>query len=159
MKTTNTASMGAAKTATKSAAKTTGNSTSKVKEPKFVGMGVGFIKTRMAAWKVEKIADAMEEIADSIDVEVIDVIVDRSGSRDIDRKAIDDIYEWLDNAPVHVLIVESLTDITDDEDDFKTFMQDMDNRDIIIICLKGGKVIMPSSAGDNDDDDDEDDNE
>ena len=144
MKTTN-------NSASKEATKVEINSTSKVKELKYVAMGVGFVKTRMAAWKVQKIIDSMEDIAESLDVELVDVVVDRSGSRDIDRKEIDAVYEWLDVAPVHLLIVESLTDISDDEDDFRSFMRDMDERDIIIICLNGQQIIMPSSAIDDSD--------
>ena len=144
MKTTN-------NSASKEATKVEINSTSKVKESKYIAMGIGFVKTRMAAWKVQKIIDSMENIAESLDVELVDVVVDRSGSRDIDRKEIDAVYEWLDVAPVHLLIVESLTDISDDEDDFKSFMRDMDERDIIIICLHGQQIIMPSSARDDSD--------
>lgn len=144
MKTTN-------NSASKEATKVEINSNSKVKETKYVAMGVGFVKTRMAAWKVQKIIDSMEDIAESLDVELVDVVVDRSGSRDIDRKEIDAVYEWLDVAPVHLLIVESLTDISDDEDDFRSFMRDMDERDIIIICLNGQQIIMPSSAIDDSD--------
>ena len=137
--------------ASKEATKVEINSTSKVKETKYIAMGIGFVKTRMAAWKVQKIIDSMEDIAESLDVELVDVVVDRSGSRDIDRKEIDAVYEWLDVAPVHLLIVESLTDISDDEDDFRSFMRDMDERDIIIICLHGQQIIMPSSARDDSD--------
>lgn len=144
MKTTN-------NSASKEATKVEINSNSKVKETKYVAMGVGFLKTRMAAWKVQKIINSMEDIAESLDVEFVDVVVDRSGSRDIDRKEIDAVYEWLDVAPVHLLIVESLTDISDDEDDFRSFMRDMDERDIIIICLNGQQIIMPSSAIDDSD--------
>lgn len=144
MKTTN-------NSASKEATKVEINSNSKEKEPQYVAMGVGFVKTRMAAWKVQKIIDSMEDIAESLDVELVDVVVDRSGSRDIDRKEIDAVYEWLDVAPVHLLIVESLTDISDDEDDFRSFMRDMDERDIIIICLNGQQIIMPSSAIDDSD--------
>lgn len=144
MKTTN-------NSASKEATKVEINSTSKVKETKYIAMGIGFVKTRMAAWKVQKIINSMEDIAESLDVEFVDVVVDRSGSRDIDRKEIDAVYEWLDVAPVHLLIVESLTDISDDEDDFRSFMRDMDERDIIIICLNGQQIIMPSSAIDDSD--------
>lgn len=144
MKTTN-------NSASKEATKVEINSTSKVKETKYIAMGIGFVKTRMAAWKVQKIIDSMEDIAESLDVELVDVVVDRSGSRDIDRKEIDAVYAWLDVAPVHLLIVESLTDISDDEDDFRSFMRDMDERDIIIICLHGQQIIMPSSARDDSD--------
>ena len=144
MKTTN-------NSASKEATKVEINSTSKVKETKYIAMGIGFVKTRMAAWKVQKIIDSMEDIAESLDVELVDVVVDRSGSRDIDRKEIDAVYAWLDVAPVHLLIVESLTDISDDEDDFRSFMRDMDERDIIIICLNGQQIIMPSSAIDDSD--------
>lgn len=120
-------------------------------------VGVGFIKTRMADYKVIGIHSVMESIADSLDVDLIDVIVDRSGSRDIDRKAIDDIYEWLDNAPVQFLIVGSLKDISDDKDDFDRFMEDMSERKVVIMCLEGNKVIMPRTDSDDDDDDDGDD--
>lgn len=127
------------------------------KQKKTLLPGVGFVKTRMADYKVVGIQKVMESILDSIDVELIDMIVDRSGSRDIDRKEIDDIYEWLDNAPVHVVIVDSLKNITDDKDDFEGFMEDMNERDVILICLEGNKIIMPRSASDDDDDDDGDD--
>lgn len=63
------------------------------------------MKTRMVDYKVAGIQKVMESIAVSLDVELVHVIVDRSGSRDINRKSIDDIYEWLDNAPVQFLSV------------------------------------------------------
>ena len=63
MKTTNTASP-------KEANKVSGNNSGKNKEAKYVAMGVGFVKTRMAAWKVQKIIDSMEDIAESLDVEL-----------------------------------------------------------------------------------------
>lgn len=63
------------------------------------------MKTRMVDYKVAGIQKVMESIAVLLDVELVHVIVDRSGSRDINRKTIDDIYEWLDNAPVQFLSV------------------------------------------------------
>jgi hypothetical protein len=128
-------------------------------QKKFLCPGVGFIKTRMADYKVAGIQHVMESILDSIDVELIDLIVDRSGSHDIDRKAIDDIYEWLDNAPVHVLIVDSFKNISDDKDDFDGFMEDMNEREIILICLEGNKIIMPGSESNYADDDEDEDDE
>ena len=114
-----------------------------------------FVKEQTIKSVVEEVR--VPDLGAEKDVDLIDVIVDRSGSRDIDRKAIDDIYEWLDNAPVQFLIVGSLKDISDDKDDFDRFMEDMSERKVVIMCLEGNKVIMPRTDSDDDDDDDGDD--
>lgn len=95
------------------------------KEKEVLGLAVAFIRTRMADSKVNLISETMEEVANDLEVELLDVIVDRSGSRHVDRKEIDDLYEWFDVAPVSLLLLESLSAISSDEEDVGRFLQDM----------------------------------
>ena len=117
----------------------------KKEEKEVLGLAVAFIRTRMADCKVNCIMETMEEVASNLDVELLDVIVDRSGSKHIDRKELDDLYEWLDVAPVNLLLLESLSDITDDEADLERFKQDMDKYHVIALCLKDHTVYYPES--------------
>lgn len=108
-------------------------------------LGLAFIRTRMADCKVNCIMETMEEVANELQVELLDVIVDRSGSKHVDRKEMDALYEWLDVVPVNLLLLENLSDITDDEEDLKRFKEDMNDRNIIALCLKDHTVYYPES--------------
>ncbi len=113
------------------------------KEKEVLGLAVAFIRTRMADSKVNLISETMEEVANHLEVELLDVIVDRSGSRHVDRKEINDLYEWFDVAPVSLLLLESLSAISSDEEDVDRFLKDMNDREIITLCLKDLEVYYP----------------
>jgi DNA invertase Pin-like site-specific DNA recombinase len=77
----------------------------------------------------------LEELGKEIGIELMDVIVDQTASRDIDREAVNDLCLWVENAPVSVIMVDFLSDITDDEADLSKFMQVMTENGILIICF------------------------
>ena len=103
--------------------------------------GIAFIKTRAADYKIKKVIDTFEKLSMTIEVELADVIVDSSASRDIDRKEIDIIYEWIENAGIQLLIVGELSDITDDKDDLEKFIGDLCEKGMAILII-GEKVMF-----------------
>ena len=123
----------------------TRDSEKQIKKEKNKYLGLAFIRTRMADCKVNCIAETMEEVANDLEVDLLDVIVDRSGSKHIDRKELDDLYEWFEVAPVNLLLLESISDITDDEADLERFKQDLDKYHVIVLCLKDHTVYYPES--------------
>ncbi len=103
--------------------------------------GIAFIKTRAADYKIKKVIEAFEKLSMTMEVELADVIVDSSASRDIDRKEIDIIYEWIENAGIQLLIVGELSDITDDKDDLEKFIGDLCEKGMAILSI-GEKVMF-----------------
>lgn len=104
---------------------------------------VGFIRTRRAVSYIESIVGDMERILKKADVELVDIVIDREGSRSMDRRAMDMLYDWLEEWDVEVIIVKSLKDITDNKEDMKMFLDDLKYQRIMLICLEGAKVIAP----------------
>jgi DNA invertase Pin-like site-specific DNA recombinase len=103
--------------------------------PETLGYGVAFIKTRAADSKIREMQLALEELGKEIGIELMDVIVDQTASRDIDREAVNDLCLWVENAPVSAIFVDFLGNITNDEADLSKFMQVMTQKGILIICL------------------------
>jgi DNA invertase Pin-like site-specific DNA recombinase len=104
-------------------------------QPETLGYGVAFLKTRVADSKIREMQLVLEELGKEIGIELMDVIVDQTASRDIDREAVNDLCLWVENAPVSVIMVDFLSDITDDEADLSKFMQVMTENGILIICF------------------------
>lgn len=115
------------------------------KKKEVLGLAVAFIRTRRADSKVNLISKTIAEVSSDLEVGLLDVLIDRSGSHSVDRKAMDDLYEWFDVAPVNLLLLESLSDITDDEEDLERFKEDMNDRNIIALCLKDHTVYYLAS--------------
>lgn len=109
------------------------------------GYGLAFMKTRAGDRKVRRLQNSIEQLGRELGVEMMDVIIDDSVSRDIDRKQLDWIYHWIEVAPIHLLLVDRLSNITDDADDLDKFLRQMNEEEIVIVCMDDKEIIMPDS--------------
>lgn len=119
--------------------------TRKNDETEILEYGLAFVKTRVGNKKVRYLQDAIEEFGKEAGVEMVDVIIDDSASRDIDRKQIDWMYHWIEAAPIHLLLIDKLSDITDDADDLDKFLCRMNAEEIMIVCIDDKEIIVPDS--------------
>ncbi len=84
--------------------------------------GVGFIRSRKSEDKLMDLAaDLIRQSADH-GIEIIDVMVDRTGSKDVDRGAIDDLANWIEGGRIKTVVIRSIYDITSDLDDMLAFL-------------------------------------
>lgn len=73
---------------------------------------VGFIKTRKHESEAMDMAEKMHAEAMKKGYLIHEIILDRDGSRDIDREQLDELYEIIHLESVHDLFIRSLKDIT-----------------------------------------------
>lgn len=119
--------------------------TKKNEESEILGYGLAFIKTRVGNKKVRHLQKAIEEFGREAGVEMVDVIIDDSASRDIDRKQLDWIFHWIEATPIQLLLINKLSDITDDADDLSKFLCQMNEAEVRIICMDDSEIIVPDS--------------
>lgn len=84
--------------------------------------GVGFIKSRKSEDKLmDQAADLIRQ-SEAHDIDIIDVMVDRTGSRDIDRSAIDDLAHWIESGRIKTVVIRNVYEITSDLEDMLAFL-------------------------------------
>lgn len=93
---------------------------------------VGFIKSRKSESKVMDFCEKMITAGDKEGCEIISVDVDRSGSRDIDRPQLDEIYEAMELPVIKHLFIRSFEDISEDMEDLVAFVQFANDNKILI---------------------------
>lgn len=114
------------------------------KEPSMPkGQGVIFIKTRKSDYKIHDLVSEMKAVAAATDVEVVDVILDEYASCDVDRGYVGRLSDWMENSPVGIIFVKSITDITDDEDDLDKFIEKAMYYGMIIVDFTEHAIIAP----------------
>lgn len=107
------------------------------------GQGVIFIKTRMSDDKIHDLVAEMKEVAAATDVEIMDVVVDEYASNDVDRGYVTRLSDWIENSPVGIIFVKSITDITDDEADLDKFIEKAMYYGMIIVDFTEQAIIAP----------------
>jgi hypothetical protein len=107
------------------------------------GQGVIFIKTRMSDNKIHDLVSEMKAVAEATDVEVVDVIVDEFASCDIDRDDVSRLSDWIENSRVGIIMVKSITDISNDGDDLDKFIERAMYFDMIIVDFSEHAIIVP----------------
>lgn len=107
------------------------------------GQGVIFIKTRKSEDKIHDLVSEMKAVAAATDVEVVDVILDEYASCDVDRGYVGRLSDWMENSPVGIIFVKSITDITDDEDDLDKFIDKAMYYGMIIVDFTEHAIIAP----------------
>lgn len=95
-------------------------------------MGIGFIKSRKADYKVMDYCERMIATAEKEGCELLFVDVDRDGSRDIDRTQLDTIYSAMELGCISHIFIRRLKDITDDAADLVEFHHTADDCGISI---------------------------
>lgn len=101
-----------------------------------VTAGVGFIKSRKSEDKVMDMSEAMREYAGHFNLELKEIIVDRSSGLDIDREPLDELAEWMEEENIEVVILRSIFDITKDQDDLREFLKRAYELDVTIFSME-----------------------
>lgn len=107
---------------------------------------VGLIKSRKADAKIMKMAESMYSLAEAMDVELLDVVVDETANTDIDREEITAVCSLIEKADVSILILQSLDHLTDDEEDLDKFMSRASDEGIAVVDMENKVIIIPSDS-------------
>lgn len=107
---------------------------------------VGLIKSRKADAKIMKMAESMYSLAEAMDVELLDVVVDETADTDIDREEITAVCSLIEKADISILIVQSLDHLTDDEEDLDKFMSRASDEGIVVVDMENKVIIIPSDS-------------
>lgn len=102
------------------------------KENKKLELAVGYIKTRRDESKAMDMAERMINKASEEGCQIVFLDVDRTGSRDIDRVDLDDIHMCMERADIGHLFIRSTEDITDNPEDFYSFLRIAASNDVMI---------------------------
>lgn len=84
---------------------------------------VGFIKTRKLESVVMDMAERMNTEAMKKGYIILEIIVDRDGSRDIDREQLDELYEIMQLDALHDVFIRSMEDIAIAPEDQLAFVR------------------------------------
>lgn len=101
-------------------------------------MGVGFIKSRKSVDKIMDMAADMLDKAKSVELPIVEIIVDEGASDDIDRDKVTSLCEWMEKDYVKVVIVREINDITKDRDDLEAFLLKARDLDVMVYVLNTG---------------------
>jgi len=93
---------------------------------------VGFIKTRKLESVAMDMAERMHTEAMKKGYLILEIIVDRDGSREIDREQLDELYEIMQFESLHDLFIRSMEDIAASPDDQLAFVRYADDHKINI---------------------------
>lgn len=107
---------------------------------------VGLIKSRKSDAKIMKMAESMYSLAEAMDVELLDVVVDETANTDIDREEITAVCSLIEKADVSILILQSLDHLTDDEEDLDKFMSRVSDKGIAVVDMENKVIIIPSDS-------------
>lgn len=97
--------------------------------------GVGFIKSRKSESRVMDMAAEMIERAERMHLTITNIIVDRSSGMDIDRKKIDELAAAMEKESVNAVMVRSLTEISNNRDDIKVFLDIADKCRVSVFTM------------------------
>ena len=104
---------------------------------------VGFIKTRKLESIAMDMAEEMHTEAREKGFLILEISVDRDGSRDIDREQLDEIYEIMKLESFHDLFIRSMDDIATGYEDQLAFVRYADDHDVNIHIID----VTPETEG------------
>ncbi|MCM1498743.1 MAG: hypothetical protein NC124_09790 [Clostridium sp.] len=93
---------------------------------------IGFIKTRKLECVAMDMAEKMHAEAMKKGYCILEITVDRDGSRDIDREQLDEIYELMKLESFHDLFIRRMEDIATSFDDQLAFARYADDHKVNI---------------------------
>lgn len=88
---------------------------------------VGFIKTRKLESVAMDMAERMHTEAMKKGYIILEIIVDRDGSRDIDREQLDEVFEIMQLDTLHDVFIRSMEDIAAGPEDQLAFVRYADD--------------------------------
>lgn len=101
-------------------------------------VGIGFMKSRKSDDKMMCIAGNMIAYAAKKDIVLFDVIVDESSGKDIDRKVIDRLVQWMEKDFIKVILIRSILEITTDKDDLQKFLRKAEELGVSVYSMEHG---------------------
>ncbi len=113
------------------------------------GKGVIFIKSRKSDDKILNMISNIRAHAKERDVEIVDIIVDESCGLDVDRIAVDRLWDWIENSSVGIIYLKSIFDITCDEEDLKKFFARAEHYGMILVDMEAQVVFFPDKIEEN----------
>lgn len=88
--------------------------------------------------KIMDMAADMLDKAKSVELPIVEIIVDEGASDDIGRDKVTSLCEWMEKDYVKVVIVREINDITKDRDDLEAFLLKARDLDVMVYVLNTG---------------------
>lgn len=100
--------------------------------------GIGYIKSRKSDSKIMDMATDMKKVAYLKNIELVDVIVDSSSGRDVDREELDELVAWMEKDYIDVVVLKSIFDISKDDEELLKFLRKADALGVSVYSLEHG---------------------
>ena len=114
-----------------------------------VEKAVGFIKSRKSNDKIMAMADKMYALAVTVGVELVDVIVDETGSTDIDRKDVTTLCQLMEKRNVAFAFLQSIVHVTHDYDDYEKFADRAEGLGVVLVDMEERIIFLPGDFEDS----------
>lgn len=100
--------------------------------------GIGYIKSRKSDSKIMDMATDMKKVAYLKNIELVDIIVDSSSGRDVDREELDELVAWMEKDYIDVVVLKSIFDISKDDEELLKFLRKAEALGVSVYSLKHG---------------------
>ena len=110
---------------------------------------VGFIKSRKSDHKIMEMAEEMYALADTLRVELVDVIVDETGSSDIDRKDVTTLCQLMEKKSITFVFLQSIVHVTHDYNDYDKFAERAEKLGVVIVDMEDKIIFLPEDFEDS----------
>ena len=100
--------------------------------------GIGYIKSRKSDSKIMDMETDMKKVAYLKNIELVDIIVDSSSGRDVDREELDELVAWMEKDYIDVVVLKSIFDISKDEEELLKFLRKAEALGVSVYSLEHG---------------------
>ncbi len=100
--------------------------------------GIGYIKSRKSDSKIMDIETDMKKVAYLKNIELVDIIVDSSSGRDVDREELDELVAWMEKDYIDVVVLKSIFDISKDDEELLKFLRKAEALGVSVYSLEHG---------------------
>lgn len=100
--------------------------------------GIGYIKSRKSDSKIMDMETDMKKVAYLKNIELVDIIVDSSSGRDVDREELDELVAWMEKDYIEVVVLKSIFDISKDDEELLKFLRKAEALGVSVYSLEYG---------------------
>lgn len=100
--------------------------------------GIGYIKSRKNDSKIMDMETDMKKVAYLKNIELVDVIVDSSSGRDVDRDELDELVAWMEKDYIDVVVLKSIFDVSKDDEEMLKFLRKAEALGVSVYSLEHG---------------------
>lgn len=100
--------------------------------------GIGYIKSRKSDNKIMDMETYMKKVAYLKNIELVDIIVDSSSGRDVDREELDELVAWMEKDYIEVVVLKSIFDISKDDEELLKFLRKAEALGVSVYSLEHG---------------------